>query len=148
MTASNISDITSALRDQIQNFESVIDVTGGMEIGKSEVINEDINNCPWACVYRSSQSIAPYALGGSYDNEPVLKIIIQAASLLSGEDCENILESYVNEIIEAIKDDVTIQGTVDIISSIEIAYGFINSDEHDAYFQSAIIEVNVKGEIQ
>lgn len=148
MTATNLSEITSALRDQIQNFESVISITDGMTIGKSEVVNEDVSNCPWCCVYRSSQTISPYTLGGSYDNDPILRIIIQAASFKSGEDCEDILESYVKEIVEAITSDTTIQETVDIVSSIEIAYGFINSDEHDAYFQSAIIEVNIKGEIQ
>lgn len=121
-------------------LNSNIDVYNITEFSAGEFVNMDPNAAPWGGVYRGKVSYAPRTLGyNNWEATVGLRVIVQEASIVSGEDCETKLESFVNKVIEAASSDKTLDGAVDMMNSISVEYGFTETDRSSLHFQSAII---------
>ena len=139
----NISTVTKALQEQIQNDPEVQSFLK-QDVLRDEYVNNDPNRTPWICVYKGKIDFEPVTIGyGSFEATPSPRVMVQATSLKSGEDCSNKLDDYVDKILDAIKKDKTIGGTVDILLSYTIEYGYLETDRTTLAFQSAIITLNL-----
>ena len=139
----NISIVTKALQEQLQNDPDIASFMK-QSVVRDEYINNDPNRTPLFGVYKGTIGFEPVTLGyQSFEATPSLRIIVQATSLKSGEDCSNKLDDYVDKVVDAVKKDRTIGGTVDILLRYTIDYGYIETDRTSLAFQSAIITLNL-----
>ncbi|MCK5609652.1 hypothetical protein KAR91_47705 [Candidatus Pacearchaeota archaeon] len=142
----NFSDITKAVKEILESNIEVKEFMGGKDVIISEMINYDPNQVPWIGVYRGKARYEPRTLGsvGNWEGFPSLKIIVQHSDLISGEKCEEVLEGYVKKIIDAILEDTTLSGTVDIVLSYDVEQGYIETERSSVHFQGASITLNME----
>ena len=140
LKASDITTaIVTAMRDHV-SFE-------GWEVTRSEYVNVDPNNCPWAGIYRQSLDYNPETLGLGPDHWEatiVIRALIQASNFASGEQCEDDLEALVEKFLDFVIDDTTLSGTIDMVNSIRVTYSYVAEEEDTIYFQAAIVELNLE----
>lgn len=141
----NFATITRALAVQLESTQSVRDILKS-DIVRGGYINVNPSLCPWLGVYRRKIDYSPRTLGPveSWDATPQINVIIQAVSYKSGDDCEDLLESYIEKIVDAIWADPTIGNTVDMITGFSVEYGYNETDLDSLYFQSAIITLDLE----
>jgi len=142
----NVSDITKALKAQLENDAALIknDITN---IKRSEYVNYNPDLCPWVGIYKETSSTETASLGRhstSWKSTINFNIVIQASDLGSGEKCEDKLDKYIKLIKEAIWDDSTINGTVQMINSFNIDYSYEMTEEDTIHFQWAILKLTVE----
>lgn len=138
----NFHEIMNAFTAQLN---ASIDVSNITEAVSGEYVNEDVNEAPWLGVYRGKVSYEPRTLGyKSFEATLVIKVIAQASSIDNAPDCEQALEDLVQKTINAITSDTSIAGTVDMLNSFEVDYGFIETERDSMYFQSAIISFELE----
>jgi len=142
----NLSIITKALQDQLNSNVDVKEFLNGKEVIRGEVINMDVNETPWVGVYRGNVKYEPRTLGSmnNWEASPSIRVIVQASHLSSAEQCEIDLEGYVQKILDAVIDDTTIGGTVDMINSYDVEVGYIETDRSTVHFQGASITFNME----
>ena len=139
----NITAITTALQEQLQSNQYVALFLNNQSVGRDEPINEDPNRVPWVCVYKGSIAYDPRTLGyNSFEADIAIRVLVQATSLKSGEDCSTLIDDYVQKIVAAIRSDKTIGGTVDIITSIAVEFSYTETDRTTLFFQMAEITIN------
>lgn len=141
----NLSDITRALLIQFQNDVDLQDFI----ISRSEVVNENpglaING--WLGIYRSSIVYDPFTIGISARTWLAtlnIKLIIQAASNLTGADCEDQLEDYVKRVLDAVMNDTTINNQVDKVNGVSLLYTYLETDRASLHFHGALIELTAE----
>ena len=142
----NFHTITKAIRTQLAN-DAAVSAFMNREITIGEYINVDPDIVPWMGIYRGKVTYTPRTLGvnaSSWEATPQVRIIVQATSFKSGEDCELLLEDYVEKTIDAIWADPTIGNTVDMLVGYEVEYGYNETDRETIYFQSAIITLDLE----
>ena len=133
----SIDSISTAFTSQLNNDA---DVRGITEVSAGEYVNVDINRAPWIGVYRGGVKYEPRTLGyNNWEATPSIKVVVQSNSLNSGAECQERLEEYIQKIIVAINLDKTLSNNVEMLNSIAVDYGFIETDRSSLYFQSAII---------
>jgi len=142
----NLSVITKALQEQLNSNIQVRDILGSREVVRGELINMDVNMTPWVGVYRGNVKYEPRTLGSmnNWEALPSIRVIVQASHLSSAEQCEIDLEGYVQKILDAVIDDTTLGGTVDIITSYDVEVGYIETDRSTVHFQGASITFNME----
>ena len=139
----NLSIITKALAKQLDEDPDVAAFMGGRAVVRDEPVNESPNVPPWIGVYKGKVTFEPRTLGYNSDEAmPSPRVVVQAASMKSGEDCGDKLESYVNTVIAAIRSDKTIGGTVDVVTSLAVEYGYVETDRTTMHLQTAILTIN------
>lgn len=137
------TDITKAL---VAAFENDPDFSG-WTVSRSEYVNEDHAMCPWLGVYRQAIDYTPETLGMGSDHwtaSMIVRLIVQAANLSSGADCEDDLEGYVKQVVDKVVEDTTLAATVDMVNGIKISYSYVAEDEETIYFQAAIVELTLE----
>jgi len=140
----NMYTITEALRDQLKNDPEASQISN-REILVDEYVNVNPSNAPWMCVYKGSMNLEPRTLGmgaGRYTASPEPRVLVQAVSYQSGEDCSSLLDYYVNTVLNAVVSDPTLGGTVDMVVGFNIEYGYVEADRPSIHFQTARITVN------
>lgn len=139
----NITTITKALQEQLQYNQDVAGFLSGQSVGRDEPINEDPNRVPWVCVYKGGIKYDPRTLGyNSFEADIELRVLVQATSLKSGEDCSELIDDYVQKIVAAIRADKTIGGTVDIVTNLSVDFSYTETDRSTLFFQMAEITIN------
>jgi hypothetical protein len=116
-------------------------------IGRSEYVNEDHAMTPWLGVYRQEMDYSPETLGEGPDYWTAVitvRLIVQAANLAGGEQCEDDLEGYVKDVLTKILADTTLSNTIDMVNDIKISYSYIAEDEETVYFQAALITLTLE----
>lgn len=142
----NMATIAKALQTQLQNTANVVSFLRSPVI-RGEYINEDPNLTPWMGVYRGIIRYVPRTLGISAKNweaSPEIKIVVQNTNLSSAEECEDELEAYVSETIDAVFNDRTIGGTVAMVNEVNVEYLYNETDRESMYFQTAIITLKLE----
>lgn len=142
----NFNEITNAIKSILEGNLAVREFTNGRNIVQGEVINYDPNQTPWIGIYRGSVNYEPRTLGSdnNWEGFPSVKIIVQATDIKSASRCEAALEGYVKIVIDAMLEDTTLKGTVDIITSFDVEQGYIETDRNTTYFQGASITFNME----
>jgi len=140
----NITEITQALQQQINDYQAVRAFMNLKEVQRDAPINEDEDNIPWVCVYKGAVDYAPNTLGshGYLQADLTLRVLVQAISWESGDECSTLLDGYVKTIVSAIRSDMTIKGKVDIITSLSVDFSYTETDRTSLYFQMASITIN------
>lgn len=137
-------DVLTALQERLNADTELSNLS--VSARKMEVINEDPNRCPWVCVYKGEADYNPRALGNNpWQGSHLVRMIVQASSMKSGEDCGIKLDDYVSKIIDAINRDKTLGGTVEAMTRFTIKYGFIETSRSSLFFQSAIVTLTFEG---
>jgi len=140
----NLNTVSKALFDQISNYDSVVDLNPIMCHG--EFVGVDPSRTPWIGVFRDSIRHVPRTLGhNQWSTSMTFKVVIQAASLESGEDCQIMLDYYIQEVTAAILSDLTFGGAVDMTTLANVEYNYVESERETLYYQSAIITIESEG---
>jgi len=142
----NFNDITKAVEKILNENIEVSEFMNRKNVVVGEIINYDPNRVPWIGIYRGKVGYAPRTLGSmnNWEATPSLRIIVQYTDLISASKCEEVLEGYVQKIINAILKDTTLGGTVDIINNFEVEQGYIETDRASVHFQGASITFNME----
>lgn len=137
----NFSKVTQAAVDILNSDIDVTNIFGG-NIERSQYVNQRPEDAPWCGVYRGKVAIDPRTLGGvdNWEYKPILRVIVQASSTESGDECEDLLEDYTKKIIAALTADLTIGGTVDMITGIIVEPLYNEDVRETTFFQANIIE--------
>lgn len=142
------SKITKALVRQLKNDAALVEM--GFTITRSEYINTDPSDVPWAGVYRVTTTYSPGTLGhhaASWDGTVEIKVVVQAASTSGdGAQAEVDLCRYEEAVITAIWSDPTIGNTVDMLTGLAVDYTFVDTGEDNEalYFPNAVITVTAE----
>lgn len=142
----NLNDITKEIETILNEDVTVRGFMSGKDIELGEFINYDPNRTPWVGVYRGKVNYVPRTLGmqENWEASPSVKVIVQATNLRSAAECEEALEGYVKAIIDAMLKDITLNGSVDIITDFDVEQGYIETDRSSTYFQGATITFNME----
>jgi len=112
--------------------------------------NEELNRDPdiarlvskgWIGIYRGAENYNAHTTGSTpwlVDVDP--RIIIQAVSLKSGNDAEDILQEYVAEVMGILNANKRLNDTLAISTGYNITYQF--NDANQIYFHQATIIIN------
>jgi len=142
----NVSDITKALKTQLENDSNLIS-NGITNIHRSSYVNYSPDLCPWIGIYKDVSTTEPSSLGrhsSSWNSTISFNIVIQASDMGSGSACEDKLDSYIKLIKDALWADSTINNTVDMINSFSIEYSYEMTEEDSIHFQWAILKLTVE----
>jgi len=113
------------------------------EVVSDDPVNEDVNRTPWIGVYKGGASFEPRTIGyQSFEADISMRVLVQATSLKSGNDCSVLLDDYVSMVLKAIRKDLTLSQTVDIITRMSVEYSYTETDRSTLYFQMASIIIN------
>lgn len=138
--------ISEAITAQLRDYPAVGEI-GFQEIVQGDFVNEDPARTPWMGIYRDSMNYSPRTLGRgarNWEGELKFKIVIQASSTKDGQDCELLLEGYVQTVMEALLSDTTLGGKVDILNGFNVEYSYRDSDQQSFYFQMAVITMTAE----
>lgn len=140
----NYSDITKAIQALLESDPGVQGFLN-RPIERESVVNFDPNQTPWIGVYKGAVNYSPRTIGyNSFEAEVLPRIIVQAASLRDGDDCSTRLDEYVQLVLDAIRADRTLGGTVDMITGYNVEYGYTETERTSVAFQSAIITITAE----
>lgn len=140
----NIYNITKALQDQL-NADSDVASFLRHEVLMDEYVNTNPSHAPWACVYKGETNLEPRTLGagvGNFTARPSPRVVVQAVSYKSGEDCSLLLDDYVDKVLTAVLSDYTLGSTVLMIIGFNIEYGYVETEKPSIHFQTARITIN------
>ena len=139
----NVNTVSKALFDQIKDDQDVINLKCLVQHG--EWVNADPSKTPWIGVYRDGLELEPITLGKTdWKADPVLKVIVQSASLDSGEACQILLDDLLMKTNAAILKDLTFDGAVLITTSIKVQYTYLEDARETLYFQGAILTIETE----
>lgn len=140
----NTHTVSKALHDQISAYQPVKDFDPIITLG--EFVNVDPSRTPWIGVFRDKVSDTPRTLGhNTWNTTLTLKVIVQAASMESGEDCQTLLDSYVKETRAAILSDLTFGNSVLHTSQLDTEFNYVDTERESFYYQSAVISIQCEG---
>lgn len=117
----------------------------GVTIERGARPNEELQASGWIGIYRQSVRLEPRTLGtdaGSRRQYVELVLLVQEQHAMSGEDCEDKLESLLQRTMGAILSDGSLGGTVDMVGEIEVRYtDYLRNDSTSMYVQTAALYV-------
>lgn len=141
----NLTPILTAVQNMLNSDPTIQTIVNNRFIERSSYINLDPNRTPWIGIYKGRVVNQPRTLGyKQWESVPSIRIVAQAANLRSAQECEDELETIKNAITDVIENDITLQGTVDIVSSYEEEYGTVETDQMSIHFQSVVITLNLE----
>jgi hypothetical protein len=137
----NYSDITKGIETILRNNLSGYTITRN----DKRLDNPSVaaKNKGWIGIYRGPVNYDAYAIGARVwicTARPIVEV--QAVSMKSGADAEDKLESAVDEVMECLNSNRTLNSTVLMSMGYEIRYEF-NADT-DVWYHSAIITITAE----
>lgn len=135
---STVSEILAALQEQLSR-DPVVQNLLGKHVERDSHVNMDPGRAPWAGVYRANRRYTPRTLGNNWASAPQVRVVVQAVDMRSSAECGETLDKLIDAVIDAVQLDLTLRGTVDMVTEANVEYGFIETDRTSIYFQSAII---------
>ena len=138
----NIATISDALRSLLVSSKEVTSIIVS-EIQRGDYINNRTENTPWIGVYRAGVKYEPLTMGANAARSSrglvSMKVVIQESSADSGRDCEDKLEKAVNVVLTAIRGDMTLNGNVAALTTMDIDYSYNMQQQETVFFQNATI---------
>ena len=115
------------------------------KVERGEYINMDYGKTPWVGVYRGTLDYNPSTLGRGNNNwkaDFAVRIIVQASSFKNEASVvEDLLESYIEDVLAIITSDSTLGGSVAMTKGVKVAYSYNEQESENVYFQNAEIEI-------
>lgn len=136
--------ITKALT-ALLNAEMTIDA----QIHRDAYVNQNPDITPWVGIYRGTQGVEPRSMGGlgcaRWEQGVALTIIAQQSMQGDSDGLSSErLDELVDDIFAAIGTDLSIGGTVDIVTGFDVVYSFQEDDSASLLFQNATITVTAE----
>lgn len=144
MPALKFSDITTAVAEQLRASVPYL-------VERGEYVNADpgIAVDGWVGVYRGALEYAPHTIAGrAFNVTGDVIVIVQAASAASGGDAEDMLELFLQKVIDGLESDKTFGGTVTILTGYSIEYSYASNDSGSLHMQWATIRAHFEKRIQ
>lgn len=142
----NLSKITQALETQLSNNTDL--VQKAVEVVRSDYVNESPDRAPWVGVYKAAIRYDPSQLGrhsSSWKAEVDLRLVVQEVDYDTGAKCEDKVEALVQEVLDAIWADPTLDDNVEMITELSIDYAQVDYEESETlYFQEAIVSITAE----
>lgn len=142
VSVTTIAAVTQALQALLSEEQRL----AAANVTRAAPLNEMPSACPWIGVYRSSQELAPRTLGayaGGMSHTMQLIVVVQAAGGSSGDECEDLLEQLVSDALGAVLDDLSLRGTVQTVTGINVNYQDYARVE-GTYMQTAVIYITAE----
>jgi len=140
----NTYNVSLALYNQIKDYSTVKEFDP--EVCHGEFVSVDPSRTPWIGVFRDRIRHVPRTLGhNTWQTSISLKVVVQAVSLESGEDCQNLLDGYVREVSAAILSDLTFGGAVLMTNAVDVEFNYIETERESFHYQSAVISIESEG---
>lgn len=141
----NFAEITAALEATLKADPNLS--AAGFIIKRGDVVNVDPDQCPWCGIYRTRQDYDPRALGqsnpGAWQGTLTVRLIVQATHM-QPDACEDRLEGYLQDVLDAVWSDPTWTATVDMVTGIEVAYTYLETDSATIYYQAALVTITAE----
>lgn len=138
--------IAEALRAQIAKYEYM--VQNSVAVTRGEYVNVDPDQCPWIGIYREKVRYDGRTFGKhnrSFDAFLTFKILVQAANLSTGEECEDKLEALTQATLDAIWASPRIGNEVDMLEGeITVEYSYNENMSKTIYFQWSMLTVTFR----
>lgn len=137
----NASTITASLKT---TFEAAL---SGFRVERGDYVNRDPHRTPWLGIYRTRVKYNPRTLGrhaNSLNGEVTVRLMVQATHHHSGADCEDLLEGYITQVLDAMWSDPTWNSVVDTITEFSVEYSYKESELETIYFQWALITITAE----
>jgi len=134
----NLATVMKQVQEWLQDDPNL----NGFTVERSEFLNEDPGRAVngWIGIYRRAADYDPRNLGttpNNYEAEIDYMVIVQRTSMKSGQDCEDILEESVKNVLDRV---VQIpKDHIDHHADIQIDYTYLETDRKTMYFQGALI---------
>jgi hypothetical protein len=141
----NINDPTRNIKQQLQENVKLEQFT--VEVG--ECVNENPSLTPWLGVYKTQVRHDPNTLGTTrrhWKGTITLTLLVQATSLKSGEDCGELLEDYIQNVLDAVLNDTTFGNSVDMVNKFDVTYSYERTESDSLFFQDAYITLECEVE--
>jgi len=141
----NLNDVFDGLVTQLGEHPAFVDQK--TTFTRSECVNDNINHTPWVGVYTKHVTHDPYTLATIHRRwkaKVTLMIVAQQSSLLSGEDCSKRLEVLIRDTLDALVNDTSFGGAIDMINNIGVEYSFEKTDRPSLHFQTGYITLEVE----
>jgi len=138
----NISAVTRALETLLKDHPTIKQQQ--YIIVRGEKINENPDLVPWLGIYRRSIDYDPTVFGlhsQTWVGDIKITMIIQESSLDGGDDCEERLEKRVQEVMDVVLSDVTLNANVEVLTGTTVSYTYNEVDEETLSYQNALIDL-------
>ena len=136
----NVRDITEAWRLILDASPVIRQTVKSAAIVRQGVVNENAGQTPWIGIYKAVIQTRPRSLGAhasSWQKTVNLKTLVQVFSASGGDAAEDELEALIEDMERLIFDNLTLSGTVDMITGVDTEYRFIESEAESIFFQMA-----------
>lgn len=143
----NISDITQAVVEQINNYPAIR--AKDFNVSRSSYVNYDPDLTPWVGVYKGTATYTPRTMGRharSWTFVAEINIVVQASHFGTGAEAEDRLDEYLQIINDALWADPTIGDTVSMITSLGIDYTYEYTESETTHFQWAVLKLTVEAQ--
>lgn len=132
----NVYDVCDAVRTMMMDDPDFEEAT----VTLGEVINEDVNACPWLGIYRTGvvYPSRTAGVGAGYRRNNVGLLIMAQEMATDGDECAKKLEALIQNVVRVLMNDESLKGNVDVLDGLEVVYeryGLVQ----DAYMQTALI---------
>jgi len=145
----NVSTITQSLQTTLR-ASATLAAHGftSNTILRGEYVNMDPDRTPWLGIYRTKVGYDPRALGRgnncAWQGTVTIRLLIQASHLQGGDDCEDRLEGYIKDVLDAVWADPTWVDVVDMVTGIDVEYSYKERDTATIYFQWAMVTITAE----
>jgi len=141
----DFSKVNTAIQSILDNDPAIRAILGSRKVVRDEYINNKPDRTPWVGVYKGEVISSPRTLGhNNWEEFPSVRIVAQTTNSRSGQECGDALEALILAIKDAMRNDLTLNNTVDMINGDKVEYGFITTDQESLHFQSAIITFDLE----
>lgn len=131
----NVAEIARATVDVLERWPDLADVKA---VERCEYVNVDADRLPWIGVYRGVVDYEPHTISpGSRSWRATVQQRIAVQEVAKrGEQAEDKLERRIQQVLEALVANLTLNNTVDIITTFRREPGYVETDRDTMYFQS------------
>lgn len=136
----NVTNITKAMHSILEDAPLL---QGIKRIVRGDTPNNDPSFTPWLGVYRRRVVYDPHSIGGSrsWKANVEIALMLQVANIKSGENVEDIIEEYIQNINAVLLENKKLNNTVDQLVGFSIEYFFNDENEPTFTYQQAEIVV-------
>lgn len=139
----DLANIAAQLQLQLQEHVELRDVKN---IERASELNVDRSRAPWVGIYVDTAEFDPHTLGRGAQNwlaQVSIDVIVQEHGD-GGQKSEDKLGPMVQKVLNAMIDDLTFRGTVDMIKKFKVQRVFVRDKGKTMDFQHAIISVTAE----
>ncbi len=141
----NRADITKAIVALLEDqLPPATDDGKPYQVERANFAEMNPEAAPWIGVYRDGVEYDPATIasgGRNLKGELVFRVIVLAASYKDGADAEDLLCEYETDVLNALKTDFTLGGTVDQVTGLTVEDGFNEFDSETLRVQYSMISI-------